>query len=99
MKIPIALAALLACAGCDRRQEAAPAENIEAVADNYAMPMDNSAEPPGFGDPAPAHRPAPPPSDVGPLGGPPGPTNSFIVCPGNPRCPKAGESAPPEVVD
>lgn len=96
MKISLlALAALLACAGCERRQEAAPAENIEAVADNHPMPMENSAEPPGFGDPDPARPPAPLPAEVGPLGGPAGPTNSFIVCPGNPRCPKAGESALP----
>jgi hypothetical protein len=74
MKALAVLTALLASAGCDRRQETAPEATSAA--------------------PAPS-RTADPPDDG--AGG--GPTNRFIVCPGNPRCPKAGESEPPEDVD
>lgn len=81
MRALLPLALLLACAGCGQ-----PAARNAARA---APPRPVTASP------APDSSQRPDALD-GASGAGGGPTNSFIVCPGNPRCPKDGTDEDPD---
>lgn len=93
MKALLALVLLAALGACDGRQKAAPVEPnaaSQATTNEVAMPP--------VADPAPAEANMAAPAEAA-QGAGRGQTDRFIVCPGNPRCPKNEEGRPPEDVD
>lgn len=89
MKALLLLALLAALSGCDGQQKAAPVEPNAA-----SQAMTNEVAMPPVADPAPAEANMAAPAEAAEGAGR-GQTDRFIVCPGNPRCPRRKEGQPP----